>query len=77
MRKINKSFYYITALTIFLLALFSMNLVNTPAFVTLFVFLSFFVLIIGTIEMKKTIKNKDNIEKEAILLKNLLEKRIK
>lgn len=77
MIKIDKSFYYITALTIFLFMLFSMNLVNTTAFVTLFVLLSFLVLFIGTIEIKKTIKNKDNIEKEAILFKDLLEKRIK
>ena len=77
MRKVNKSFYYITALTIFLFILFSMNLIHTTAFVTLFVFLSFFVLVIGAIEFKKTIKNKDNIEKEAILLKDLLKKRIK
>ncbi|MCM3546930.1 hypothetical protein [Priestia megaterium] len=70
----NKSFYYTTTLTIFLLILFSINIISKETFAILFVPLGVFMLIIGVLELKKTIKNKDDIEKEALLFKNSLKK---
>jgi L-asparagine transporter-like permease len=74
---IDKLFNYTTILTIFLLILFSVNMIKQTTFVILFIPLSLCVLAIGVIQFKKTIKNRNNIEEKANAFKNLLEKRIK
>jgi hypothetical protein len=74
---INKLFNYTTILTIFLLILFSADMIKQTTFVNLFIPLSLCVLAIGVIQFKKTIKNRNNIEEEANTFKALLEERIK
>lgn len=74
--KINK-FYYTTILTIFLFIVFSLNMITQKVFVLVFIPLSLRMLIIGVLELKKTIKNRSSIEEEANKFKDLLEERIK
>lgn len=74
--KINK-FYYTTILTIFLFIVFSLNMITQKVFVLVFIPLSLCMLIIGVLELKKTIKNRSSIEEEANKFKDLLEERIK
>lgn len=74
--KINR-FYYITILTIFLFILFSLNIITQKVFVLVFIPLSLCMLIIGVLELKKTIKNRSSIEEEANKFKDLLEERMK
>lgn len=73
----NKVFNYTTILTTFLLILFSANMIKQTTFVILFIPLSFCILTVGVIQLNKTVKNKNNIEEEANIFKDLLEKRIK
>jgi|GEM_PF-3652914 len=51
---INKVFNYITILTIFLLLLFSTNMIKGLTFVVLFIPLSLCMLAIGIIQFKKS-----------------------
>ena len=73
----NKVFNYTTILTIFLLILFSADMIKQTTFVILFIPLSLCILVVGVIQLNKTIKNKNNIEEEANIFKALLEERIK
>ncbi|MGM0890692.1 MAG: hypothetical protein ACQEW5_28150 [Bacillota bacterium] len=73
----NRIFNYTTVLTFFLLILFSANMIKQTTFVVLFIPLSLCMLGVGIIQLKKTIKNRNNIEEEASTFKALLEKRIK
>ena len=52
-------------------------MIKQTTFVILFIPLSLCMLVIGVIQLKKTIKIRNNIEEEANTFKTLLEERIK
>lgn len=52
-------------------------MITQKVFVLVFIPLSLCMLIIGVLELKKTIKNRSSIEEEANKFKDLLEERIK
>ena len=66
-----------TILTIFLLILYSADMIKQITFVILFIPLSLSVLAIGVTQLKKTIKDRTNIEEEKNTFKALLERRSK
>ena len=49
-------------------------MIKQTTFVILFIPLSFCILTVGVIQLNKTVKNKNNIEEEANIFKDLLKK---
>lgn len=71
----SKYFSYITVITIILLVLVSTNMISLELFLLGFAPLSLAMLVVGIIELKDTINNKDDIESKALKLKSIYSKR--
>ncbi|KOS64039.1 hypothetical protein AN161_05570 [Lysinibacillus sp. FJAT-14222] len=73
----NKYVSFITVITILVLLLFTTNKISQEVFLLLFIPLAIAMLILGFLELKKTLKNKENINLHASEIKTELRNRIK
>lgn len=68
-KKYNKYVGFITILTILILLLLTTNKINPKVFLLFFIPLSISMLILGFLELKKTIRNNNDIESHALKIK--------
>ncbi|MGE7910692.1 hypothetical protein [Lysinibacillus xylanilyticus] len=73
----NKYVSIITVITILVLLLLTTNKISQKVFLFLFIPLAIAMLILGFLELKKTLKNKENIDLHASEIKTELKNRIK